>query len=962
MLSILAKDHDAEVELAVAGNPLCPASALETLSRNENSVIREAAVANPSMPTSVLEEIVKADSISEREKLAIAANPSASAVSLSELRMTPHFSSQDAEHQMLVSVALNPNASAGTLRDLFQRDEKSPTQREINRAIAGNPAAPLDTRAELFGMDTYRDLVLANELRQSSQSRIACARAASNCVAELLSHSPDSEVRRAVALAPGASDTILAVLSDDPAREVSSVARARWARGLGEIEDLTLSTDGMVIEALIMNANIPVDHKAAAVEAGLPLVGEDTLMDLAKDPGTPSQILSGVLDRGASLTPRKASELKNAIASNPRVSAETLRTLAMDNDLDIRKLMANSPMVPMDSLVKLASDADPKIREIVASNSITPVELLLRSATDDVPAVVRATAIHPKATAAVLDRVVKDQLERRKNARSKSAYSRDLPNFSLRPLYAVAANPRTDKDTLRTLADSVDRALNDNLGYSRDETAIEREVGVWTSIAGNPSATDDLLDKIARAVHEMVWTKTDPDRGRIGLESLRELTLKSVVKNPSVSVATLDFLSSGDWVARRTTKRSEREDGHTTTWKVWDRPATAAAKQDMASAVKKELSRLQWRDTSNSKNRLEFASNPEVSLEILEELSGDSDVAVRSAVAGNPSTDPKMFHVLVADPATEVRLAAAAATHPDLASVRHESYLNAANTRESCYRTAFEYLAQDQDATVRSAVADNLSVFWNTLSQEARDRYAFDDHPVVRASLIRAVVSKECNTFDRDFGLSAEALVHLVDTSDADLWRILAGKGLWGLPATVLNRLADTGDSETVVAVVKAFDTDLPLLIRFAASEDSAVVEAVSAKRFFRDEDRSMHDALVRALLKNPLTPGDYLMQFVRSNHVNQEERFLKLAIAHPNFPETALIEYASGTNERLIRAAASSDHMKVLVAVASNPAAPIEALSDLTERVAPEVRNALIENKSTPPELLFRLIEAGNL
>lgn len=502
----------------------------------------------------------------------------------------------------------------------------------------------------------------------------------------------------------------------------------------------------------------------------------------------------------------------------------------------------------------------------------------------------------------------------------------------------------------------------------------------------------------------MVWTKTDPDRGSIALENLRESTLSKIVKNPSASVETLQFLSSGDWVARRTTKRSERDDGHTTTWTVWDHSATVAAKQDMAGSVNKELSRRQWSDTSNSKSRLEFASNPDASLEILEDLSRDSDIAVRCAVAANPSTDPKVFQQLAADPAIEVRLAAAAATHPDLASLKHGSYRYSLDPRESRYRPAFDDLAGDQDATVRSAVAENLSVFWSTLSQEARDRYAFDDDRGVRASLLRAIAVKERSIISRDFGLSVDALVHLIDTSDADVWRNLAEKGRSELPAIVLNRLADTGDTETVVRVVNAYHADLPLLIRLAASEDSAVVAAVASKHFFRDNDRSMDEALEGTLLKNPLTPGDYLLRFASEHHmerrveqsigeyrqsesppstswsqesfserldkemairkraVEQDERFLKLACAHPNFPEAALIEYASGTNERLALAAVRSGTVRALVAAASNPASPVEILNELVERPESEVRQALIENKSTPPELLVRLIESGRV
>lgn len=972
-LSELATDRDAAVVHAVAGNRLSPTALLEELSRSSDSAVREAIAANPATPASVLAEIVKARSASDQEKLAVAANPSASSATLSKLRMMRHFKSSEIEHRMLVTVASNPSASEDTLRYLFERDEKSPTQREVNRAIAGNPAAPLDTRVELFGMDAYRDVVLASEPLQASKSRIASARAASNRAAEMLAQSPDPEVRRAVSLAPGVTDTILAGLSDDAVPAVALVARARRARDQGELEEFTASTDVLVLEALIRNANTPAELTAAVAEAGLSSAGEDTLEILAKDPATPSHILQEVLDRTPGLSQWTAGRLKQTVASNPRVSAETLQTLAMDEDAGVRALVAKSPAIPLEGLVKLAADADSKVREVVANNSATPVELLLRFATDEAPAVVKAVASHPSATADVLDRVVSDQLKRRKGLRPKSQFSRDLPDFPLGPLTAVAANPRTGQDTLRTLVDSVDRALKSIPDYSRNETVIGREARVWAGVGGNPSAAADLLDRVAHEVHKVVWTKIDPDRGSSDLEILRESTLSEIVRNPSASVETLQFLSSGDWVARLTTKLSERDGNHTTTWTVWDDRATAAARQDMASSVREEISWRQWSDTSNSKNRLEFASNPDASREILEDLSTDSDLAVRCAVASNPSTDPETFQRLAADAVVEVRLAAAAATHPDLAISKYSSrgyfrysrespesskWYPSGYSRESLYRPAFDQLAGDRDATVRSAVAENHGVFWSTLSREARDRYAFDDDRGVRASLLGAIAGKERSIMSRDFGLSVDALIHLIDTGGPDVWRSIAEKGYLDLPVTALNRLADTGDTDTVVRVVNAYHTDLPLLTRLAASEDAAVVAAVASKRFFRDNAWSMDEELEGTLLNNPLTTGDYLLRFASKRHLDR--RFLQIACAHPNFPEAELIAYASSANNRLIRAAVRSGNVRVLIAAASNSESPTEILTELAEQAEPEVRQALLANKSTLPEALVLLIQSG--
>ena len=700
---------------------------------------------------------------------------------------------------------------------------------------------------------------------------------------------------------------------------------------------------------------------------------------------------------------------------------ERLVRLSADASVIARSIVAgNNDARPLEELVQLAADASVQARIIAAANSATPVELLLRLATDESPDVVEVTASHPRATAAVLERVVSDQLERR-----KFRFSQGRHDFPLGPMEVVAANPRTSQETLRTLANSVEGAFKSVLGPyhkerafgSHHERVVVREVRVWAGIAGNPSAPDDLLDRVAREVHTLVSTEKNPNH-RGDLDGLRETTLSKIVANPSTSVETLQFLSSGDWVARRTTTKSERDDGRTVTWLVWDHPATDAATQDMASLVRQEMSRRQWGGSSNSTSRLELASNPDTAPEILDDLSTDWDLAVRCEVASNPSTDPQAFQRLAADPAIEVRLAAAEATHPDLASAKYGRDRFSTASRESLYRSAFDQLAGDHAAAVRAAVAENRFVFWEALSREARDRYAFDDDPSVRASLLYAIADAGPSTHHRGrlptANLSADALVRLIDTSGAVVWRSIAAI-FDSAGGTVLNRLADTGDTETVVRVVKSLFRDPPLVIRLAASADPAVVAVVAAEQFFHGVEEPVAEALELALLTNPLTPGSYLLQFAsdhawriaggRKQHseeydrnneeyeraieaieerlrspesfseyltsrseqreaakerATQLERFVKLAIAHPNFPEAALIDYASGTDEHLASEAVRSGNIRVLVAAASNPEAKDEILNALAARPESEVRQALLENKSTPPELLVRLIQTG--
>ena len=1000
-LAVLAGDGDSSVVLAVADNLSTPPAALDELSRSSSAAVREAVARNPRTLTSTLADLVEARGTSDREKLKVAANPSASAATLSILRMSRTFTSSDTESQMLIAVAGNPSAAEDTLRHLFRREEKSFAQRAINHALASNPAVPLDTRVALYEIDAYREAVVSSEPFRASPWRVSGARSASSREAGLLAQSPDPEVRRSVALAPGATDMILRTLAADTVPTVARVALARITVDRSQFLELVASNDIAVLESLIRNPGLPADLRAVAARAGLSSVGEDTLELIAKNPTTSADILSEVLSKASGAKQGAAAGLKQAVAQNASVSAETLLLLAADDSSAVRRQVAKASATPLEGFVKLAGDTDPAVREVVAKNSATPAELLLRLATDDAPAVVEAVAAHPNTTPNILDRIVNDQLERRRQLHPKSQVNRDLPKFPLGPLVTVAGNPKATEASLQVLAESACQAVTGAPSYPRNETMINEEARVLTAIASHPAASVEVLDMVARVVHKEVWTKTDPHQSWRALEATREATLIKIVGNPSASMETLEFLSSGDWVARRTTRRIEREYGYRTTTTIWDYPATAAAVQDMASSVREEISRRQWSHGSAGSSRLGFASNPDASPDILAELSGDSDPAVRRAVAGNPSTSPEVFARLASDPTTEVRIAAAAAKHPDQASSVHSSHHYVRVARELRYGAAFGELAKDVDPVVRTTVAENLDVFWRALPQDLRDRLVFDGEPRIRSAILGAISVRVHRSGD-DFGFSQDAIFHLIETSDAEVWRTLAEKGSMQLPVAALNRLADTGDTETVVRVVNAYKVELALLTRLAASEDVEVLDAIASRLSFRDDDWSMDEGLVEVLLKNLLTPDSFLEKVTSQKYlearidraltenrsraersstsswsaesflervdeelairerVELDDRFLHLALTHPNFPEATLIEYAAGSDERLIIAATRAGNARVKSAAASNLATPAAALALLAGEADPEVREALILNSSTPPEVLVRLIQDG--
>ncbi|CDJ99317.1 hypothetical protein MIC448_1330001 [Microbacterium sp. C448] len=610
--------------------------------------------------------------------------------------------------------------------------------------------------------------------------------------------------------------------------------------------------------------------------------------------------------------------------------------------------------MPVSSLVNLVADADNAVRKAVAGNVSMPPELLMRLAVDDVADVVAAVAANASATGPVLTKIVNDQLARRAGRPARPAYSTERDTFPLEPLISAGGNSNTPDEALTVLVNSV-AGVFARSSSPRDERRLAEEARVWAAVARNEKASPDVLEAVARSAHRELWMKGDPDRVPRDLEGSRERILTDIVDNSGSRVGTLEFLSDGEWVARRTTTRSERDDGHTTTWTIWDGSATAAAKADMARKVRREISRRSWQREDSQADRIGFATNPDAAPEILDELANDPADAVRRAVAENRSTPPAAFARLAADAERLVRIAAAGSSHPDSAIREHERSGYTREPREVAYRDGFESLAQDVDPEVRTAVASNAGAFWVALSEPARSRMAFDEHPSVRAAVLTSI-----SELDHVFGgleISAAALQHMIQTGGPETWRTLAAR--YGeLPIAILEQLASAGDIETTLLVAKDYYTKGDLLVRLARSTDRDVVEAVAARPRF-GEQRDLNDAVGNALVRNPHAPEIFLRQVAYGG--TKDEDMIKLAISHPNFPESMLIGLAKGTDQRWIMAAAASRNPQALAAVAANDQASAEALAYVATYGGHEAREALLLNKNTPPELLLRLIEQNS-
>ncbi|HBU42899.1 MAG: hypothetical protein CMH37_14390 [Microbacterium sp.] len=941
-LAALAGDSVLGIVATVAGNPSTPEASLERLANSRDEHVRAAAFGNPSTPGAVLGNILNGRATTLAEKVAAAGNPSTPVATLSRLTW------RDAPQEIKLAVARNMQASAETLSGLFSwHDREKANMRAIARALAENPATPTSTRAYLYEQEDLRAIVVATTPVEPIAKRISQVRSSgyvSPATFELLAKDKDQAVRRAVASAPGTKEAILEQLANDSAEGVAGVARARLAKDSAEIRRLAQEEDPVLLEAIARNPRTPPELMPELVLAILDTAGEDLLRDYAKEASTPADVLRRLAEH-------TSASVRFAVASRSATPSDVLKILALDSAPNIRAAAARIQGMPVSSLVNLVADADNAVRKAVAGNVSMPPELLMRLAVDDVADVVAAVAANASATGPVLTKIVNDQLARRAGRPARPAYSTERDTFPLEPLISAGGNSNTPDEALTVLVNSV-AGVFARSSSPRDERRLAEEARVWAAVARNEKASPDVLEAVARSAHRELWMKGDPDRVPRDLEGSRERILTDIIYNSGSRVGTLEFLSDGEWVARRTTTRSERDDGHTTTWTIWDGSATAAAKADMARKVRREISRRSWQREDSQADRIGFATNPDAAPEILDELANDPADAVRRAVAENRSTPPAAFARLAADTERLVRIAAAGSSHPDAAIREHERSGYTPEPREVAYRDGFESLAQDVDPEVRTAVASNAGAFWVALTEPSRSRMVFDEEPSVRSAILSSIAAR-----DHVFGgieISASAIEHLIRTGTPETWRTLAGR--YGeFPLEILECLVATGDAKTAALVAADYHTKGDLLVRLARSTDKDVVEAVAARARF-GERRDLNDAVGNVLVRNPHTPELFLRQVAYGG--TKDEDMIKLAISHPNFPESMLIGLAKGTDQRWIMAAAASRNPRALAAVAANGQASVEALAYVATYGGQEAREALLVNKSTPPELLLRLIE----
>ena len=332
------------IRARVAQNRRVPQQLLRRLAQDDSVRVRVAVAAHPSTPVSVAEMLADDDAADVRVQVAWQRQlPS---------RLVRRLA-RDCSEEVRIAVAMNPQ-----------------TPREVVEALAEDRIASVRRAAVhpvgAIGSNRRNDLLLL----QLAEDRAVTVRQAA---ARLLPHWPPSG-RPPPGVRPG-RNPVWARLASDPSADV----RAAIAQNLDTHAPLlaTLATDSHkeVRRAAAGNPSTPLEALRILARDDVRWVRQW----VATNTSAPADLLVELLESATSDTLRYT---KNWLAGNPAASTKLLRSLAHDDDYNIRYGLAGNPSTPPDVLERLAHTDDCGIRRRIALNGTASCTVLAALAGD----------------------------------------------------------------------------------------------------------------------------------------------------------------------------------------------------------------------------------------------------------------------------------------------------------------------------------------------------------------------------------------------------------------------------------------------------------------------------------------------------------------------------------------------------------------------------------------------------
>ena len=268
-----------------------------------------------------------------------------------------------------------------------------------------------------------------------------------------------------------------------------------------------------------------------------------------------------------------------------------------------------------------------------------------------------------------------------------------------------------------------------------------------------------------------------------------------------------------------------------------------------------------------------------------------------------------------------------------------------------------EELAEDEDANVRYAAAENPNA-----PAEALRKLAEDDDWTVRIEVVRNprtpidILKKLAEDEDMQVRIAVaknprtpvEAIMKLAEDEDWAV-RITVARNPKP-PAEVIRKLADDEDTDMRSAVANNPRTPVEVLKKLAEDENWGVRSAVSRnprtpvevlKKLAENKDWIVRSTVAN----NPRTPVEILSKLA-------EDKKLGVRSVVARNPKTPA---------EILRKLAEDENQEVRSAVAENPRTPVDIIMKLAEDDDWHIRYELVNNPRTPVEVLKKLAEDEN-
>ena len=660
-----------------------------------------------------------------------------------------------------------------------------------------------------------------------------------------------------------------------------------------------------------------LDRKAAYTltqEEAAELTGTPALCRLAsRHPYTHVRLLEWLDDQRPHGAARET--LLNALQHSP-LDEDALRHFTLHRDWELRAALAPNPCLPLPLLELLARDADTLVRAASAEHPDLPPDVLERLAADSSVLVREAVAAHPSTPPGVLGQLARDE--------------------EWEVQLSVARNPSCDLATLARLA-------------------LDPHVQVREAVAAHLLSGGEILALLAQDANERV---SQVARLRLPGASQEGLSAAASSKRRSVKLALatrqgaprelLLALSADRSSAVRAVAGLHPQLDYGARQRLQDDPDPQVRRVARAADSATSGDDLAALPRYDSRVKVALSRNGSTPAGVLDALSDDANIVVRSMVVLHPATPLSGLTRRL----PELELRASIRQHPRYQGALREQ-MQAQELHEAAQpdvsEDALRALLSSDSAEVRAVLARHVRT-----PPDLQVALATDPDPHVRVALLeRGVVTEEIQHLlvaDATWEVQ-EALVHLPELAQGVMIAFLKQPHVGH---SLLAELA--GHPNITPAVIDAFAAHLNTEARVLAAHHPHVSSA-ALTRLAVDSQEEVRQAVV----VHPACPPEALHLLAqRSEH--------RLAVAHHPSTTSQTLEFLAHDagytralrlpktpkvlnmlREFLLHRASQRafPQMALLLAVVHHPHASAQAIRSASRLNHPEVASAILAWRS---------------